>query len=70
MTTSENIVRATLTVKETSELLGISENQTYEYLIQGKLPAQRLGKKWIISRDRIMKWLDESPAVPLPQRRR
>lgn len=63
-----DIEKATLSVKECAELLGISENACYEYLIQGKLPAQRLGRRWIISRERLGQWLREAPAIPIGRR--
>jgi excisionase family DNA binding protein len=45
----EGIVRATLSVKEAAQLLGISKNLAYQLARQGKLPGTiRLGEKRIV----------------------
>jgi excisionase family DNA binding protein len=67
MTITE-IERETITVKELAGLLGVSAQTAYEYLVRGAIPAQKLGKKWIISRKVVLRWLENSPAVPISRR--
>ncbi len=37
--------RLTLTVKETSELLGLSRNSTYQGILTGEIPHLKIGKE-------------------------
>lgn len=62
------VEKATLSVQEVAIMLGINVCHAYEMLYQGKLPAQKLGKKWIISRQQITDWLNNAPAIPICQR--
>jgi excisionase family DNA binding protein len=57
----EGVVRATLSVKEAAQLLGISKNLAYQLARQGKLPGTiRLGQKRIVvSRVAIERLLSE-----------
>lgn len=41
--------RCTVTVEELSDMLGIGRNQAYQALKAGRIPAIRIGKRWIIS---------------------
>ena len=52
---------ATYTVQEVAELLGLHLGGAYELLRDGTIPAQRLGRRWIISRVRFHAWLDGTP---------
>lgn len=63
------VEKATLSVQEVSDMLDISISHAYEMLYQGELPARKLGKKWIISRQQITDWLNNGPAIPITQRR-
>jgi len=65
---TRNESKATLSVKDLADMLGIAENSAYEYLYQGLIPARRLGKRWIISREQILDWLNNAPAVVVTQR--
>jgi excisionase family DNA binding protein len=40
--------RATLTVDEAGQRLGISRNHAYEAVRRGELPALRIGHRWLI----------------------
>lgn len=53
--------RATYTVAEVAELLGLSRANTYVLLKSGDIPARRLGTRWIIPRHRFHDWLDSQP---------
>jgi len=58
----EGVVRATLSVREAAQLLGISKNLAYQLARQGKLPGMiRLGQKRIVvSRIAIDRLLSQS----------
>ena len=40
--------RATLSVEETAELLGLPEQTVYGHVRSGAIRARRLGKRWLI----------------------
>ncbi|MGI2288273.1 helix-turn-helix domain-containing protein [Staphylococcus cohnii] len=46
-----------LTVKETAELLRISERYTYQLIRNNELPHIKLGSKILIDKDSLMKFL-------------
>ena len=46
------------TVRQVATLLGINLGVTYELMRQGKIPAKRLGKRWIVSRRLFHVWLN------------
>jgi excisionase family DNA binding protein len=54
----ENIsIRETLTVLEAARVLGIGRSRTYAAVQSGELPARKLGKRWLISRVALDRWL-------------
>lgn len=53
--------RATYTVPEVAEMLGISRATVYVLLRAGEIPARRVGSRWIIARRRFDSWLDGGP---------
>jgi excisionase family DNA binding protein len=63
-----SVERAVYSVRELAELLGLAENSVYEYLDNGRIPARKIGKKWIIGREKIHQWLMESPCTPITRR--
>jgi excisionase family DNA binding protein len=46
-----------VTVKQLRAWLGLSVNTAYQYLRDGTIPSQRVGTRYIISRDVINAWL-------------
>jgi len=44
-------------VRETAEALGLHPNTVYELISEGKLPALRLGRKILVSRVELEKWV-------------
>lgn len=54
----------TFTVPELAAHLKLSVGTTYEYLRRGAIPARRVGRRWIISRRRIARWLEEITEQP------
>lgn len=53
--------RLTYTVEEAAELLGISRSGAYEAVRAGVIPAERIGRRWVVPRGRLHSWLGESP---------
>ncbi|MSQ17763.1 MAG: DNA-binding protein [Dehalococcoidia bacterium] len=51
------MVRATLTVTEAAEVLGVGRNFAYELARVGKLPTIRLGRKVLVPRAALEKML-------------
>lgn len=49
-----------ITVTDLGQLLGVTMKTVYEYLTHGDIPAYRIGKKWIILRDDVRDFLDNS----------
>ena len=52
------VVRLTYTVDEVALLLNLSRGITYASLRDGTIPAERVGRRWVISRRRLHAWLD------------
>ncbi len=55
---SADVVRLTYTVEEVAQLLNLSRGITYASLRDGTIPAERVGRRWVISRRRLHVWLD------------
>ena len=47
-----------MTVPELASFLRLTEGTTYQYLREGVIPATRAGRRWIISRQRIERWIN------------
>ncbi len=58
---SPSVARLTYTVEEVAELLSLSRGITYQSLRDGTIPAERVGRRWVISRRRLHAWLDGLP---------
>jgi excisionase family DNA binding protein len=50
-------VKLVYTVDEVAELLGLSRGLTYDLVRAGTIPAERVGRRWIIPRARLDAWL-------------
>jgi excisionase family DNA binding protein len=61
--TSSGVARLTYTVDELAGLLDLSRGLTYASLRDGTIPAERVGKRWVISRRRVRAWLDGQPGT-------
>jgi excisionase family DNA binding protein len=48
----------TLTVPETARLLGIGVNQCYAAVAKGELPAIKIGRRLLISRQKLLAMLN------------
>lgn len=51
--------RATLTVEQAAEVLGVSRGLAYEAVRNGELPVVKLGRRLLIPRARLMALLGE-----------
>lgn len=52
-----SMVKATLTVVETAEYLGIGRNKTYRMINDGILPAIKIGRQFRIPIKALESWL-------------
>lgn len=48
------------TAEETAKMLGIGMNKIYELLASGVIPAKRLGRKYLIPKLALEKWLNDN----------
>ena len=55
--------RLTYTVDEVAYLLSLSRGITYQYVRDGVIPAERLGRRWLVPRKRFHAWLDGQKEV-------
>lgn len=53
----------TYTVDEVAQLLGLSRGAAYERVRDGSIPAQRMGRRWLIPRRRFHAWLEGAEAA-------
>ena len=61
--TTIDTARLTYTVDEVAHLLNLSRGVAYQYVRDGVIPAQRIGRRWLISRKRLHAWLDGQVAA-------
>jgi len=53
----------TYTVDEVAQLLNLSRGVTYQHVRDGVIPAERIGRRWLIPRKRLHAWLDGQTAA-------
>ena len=53
--------RAVYSVREVSAMLSISLGGTYQLCRTGKIPALKLGGRWVVPKARFHIWLDKLP---------
>ncbi len=51
--------RAVYTVREVSQLLAVSLGGTYVLVREGRIPAIKLGGRWVIPKRRFHAWLEQ-----------
>ena len=49
------------TVPQAATRLGISTGLAYELVRAGRIPAKRLGRRWVVPRQLFHAWLNEMP---------
>ena len=55
--------RATMTIPEAADLLGLSESATYEAAARGEIPAVKIGRRVLVIRDPLMALLSGSSST-------
>ena len=55
--------RLTYTVEEVAHLLNLSRGVAYQHVRDGLIPAERIGRRWLIPRRRFHAWLDREAAA-------
>jgi excisionase family DNA binding protein len=59
VTAKEDVMELlTYTVEEVAAMLGTARSATYEAVREGRIPAVRLGRRWLIPRERFHAWLN------------
>ncbi|WP_344023336.1 helix-turn-helix domain-containing protein [Pseudonocardia kongjuensis] len=48
----------TYSVEQVAEMLGVARGVAYEQVRNGEIPAIRVGRRWLIPRNRFHAWLD------------
>lgn len=56
--------RLTLTVPQAAEVLGISRALAYELVARGELPSLRLGRRVVVPRRALERFIDDEQAPP------
>ena len=56
--------RATLSVEETAEVLGIGRNSAYEGVRTGQIPSIRIGKRILVPRIALERILENAGSQP------
>ena len=51
-----------LTIEQAAEYLQISQSTLYKEAQKGKIPCQKIGRRWRFSRQALEKWLEKFPA--------
>lgn len=60
---TDNIERLVYTPVEAAAAAGVSRNKIYEEVNAGRLPAKRVGRKILIRKSALEKWLEADDAV-------
>jgi len=52
-----------MTIDDLAEYLKISKSTLYKLAVDGKLPGQKIGKRWRFHKDAIDEWLRTIPVT-------
>jgi len=52
-----------MTIDDLAEYLKISKSTLYKLAVDGKLPGQKIGKRWRFHKDAIDEWLRTMPVT-------
>lgn len=55
-TTGKGGTRATLTIPDVAEALGISTNTAYDWIRRRRIPGHKVGRRWIVDREVFDEW--------------
>jgi excisionase family DNA binding protein len=53
-----------LTTAQAAKILGINDSRVRQLILAGRLPAQKLGRDWIIYEKNLSKVADRKPGRP------
>jgi excisionase family DNA binding protein len=53
-----------LTTKEVAELLGVSVRRVHQFIEDGRLPAEKMGRDYVIKEDDLKLVVDRKPGRP------
>jgi excisionase family DNA binding protein len=56
-----------MSIGELAEYLKISRSTLYKLVQEGRLPGQKLGKRWRFHKDAIDEWLKQRPENTRPR---
>ena len=59
--------RLAYSIKEVSELLGLSKSRLYEMVQYGEIPYMRVGGKILLPRKEFESWLNARVVMPQPK---
>ncbi len=49
-----------LDVQATADMIGISKDAVYDLFKKGELPGRKVARRWLTTRDSVLKWLKGS----------
>jgi excisionase family DNA binding protein len=52
-----------LDVRGIAALLTVSTDTVYELLKSGQMPGRKVGRKWLTTRNAVMRWVEQSTAA-------
>jgi excisionase family DNA binding protein len=52
-----------LDVKMAAELLTVSPDTVYDLFKHGELPGRKVGRKWLTTRNAVLRWIESSAEV-------
>lgn len=52
-----------LTVEQVAQILNLSKTNAYCLFNSTNFPSMKVGKKWLISKNNFMKWIDEVSVI-------
>ena len=53
-----------LTTAQAAKILGVNDSRVRQFILAGRLPAQKLGRDWIIYEKDLSKVADRTPGRP------
>ena len=56
-----------MSIGELAEYLKISRSTLYKLVQEGRLPGQKIGKRWRFHKDAINEWLNQHPGTDQPR---
>jgi len=57
-----------LTTKQAAKILKVNDSRVRQFILSGRLPAEKLGHIWVIKEEDLKKMIDRKPGRPKKQR--